>query len=249
MSDLDNEKKYSKKFKVTSYNVNRYSKISLSSIFYQMQEIAWEHAHSLGFGFDHLREDNLFWVLSRIWIRIERRADWQEELSISTKIRGSDGFFAYRDFEIIDSNNNVIVSAISSWLAIDIETKSIARLNKHKHFQQYEKTKMERECKKVKPPKSDGQLSFSPVLFNEIDVNQHFNSGKYIERIINSYSFDFHKKYQLKEIEINFVKEGQPDDYLAVKKEQIANNVHLCSVVRQNDLVELVKTELVWAER
>ena len=49
-------------------------------------------------------------------------------------------------------------------------------------------------AKKVRSPKSDEEMTFSPVLFTEIDINQHFNTGRYLERIINSYDFDYHEK-------------------------------------------------------
>ena len=102
---------------------------------------------------------------------------------------------------------------------------------------------------KVKTPKSDEELKFTPALFNEIDINQHFNSGRYLERIIDSYDFDFHEKNELIEFEINFAKEGIPEDKLAVKKQNIDSENHLCSVVRESDGADLIRARLVWQKR
>jgi len=92
-------------------------------------------------------------------------------------------------------------------------------------------------------------LIYTPVLFNEIDINQHFNSGRYLERINNSYSFDFHENHELKELEVNFLKEGMPNDRLTVKQQPLNGAEHLCAVVRENDGAELIRARLLWEKR
>jgi acyl-ACP thioesterase len=87
------------------------------------------------------------------------------------------------------------------------------------------------------------------VLFNEIDINQHFNTGRYLERINNSYSFDFHENHILTELEVNFIKEGMPDDSLAVSQQKLTEMEHLCSVIRQKDGSELIRARLVWEKK
>ena len=102
---------------------------------------------------------------------------------------------------------------------------------------------------KVDSPKSAEPSVFTPVRFNEIDINQHFNTGRFIERVMDSFSFGFHEKYQLKEFEINFLKEGMTTDNLAVIKQQTDKLNYLCSVIRESDGSELIRSGLVWEER
>lgn len=218
-------------------------------MFYQLQDIAWEHARILGFGFDKLMEDEQFWVLSRLRVKITRRPDWGEDFTLETWSRGTDGFYGYRDFNFIDKDGKVIVQATTSWLVINVKTKRIVRISDLDNFPKYEESVFGKNAEKVKPPKSESSLSFSPVLFTEIDINQHFNTGRYIERIINSYNFEFHEKYDLAEYEINFLKEGLPTDKLAVKKQVIDNETHFCSVVRESDGVDLIRAKLIWRKR
>ena len=101
----------------------------------------------------------------------------------------------------------------------------------------------------MKAPESVAELLFSPVKFSEIDINQHFTSGRYIERIIDSYDFEFHKNNTLIEFEVNFLKEGFPEDKLAVKKQVIDDSTHLCSIVRQSDGADMILMRLVWQKR
>ena len=87
------------------------------------------------------------------------------------------------------------------------------------------------------------------MLFGEIDINQHFNTGKYLDRINNSYSFDFHQHHILREMEVNFLKEGLPHDMLAVKKLEVTPLDHLCSIVRKGESADLIRARLVWEEK
>lgn len=215
-------------------------------MFYQMQDIAWEHANILGFGYDTLRKDQQFWVLSRFLVKIDRRPTWGEKFTLETWSRGTDGFYGYRDFNFVDENGTNIIQATSSWLVINAETKRIVRLTEFNDFPKYEESVFGENAGKVNSPQNNGELEFSPVRFNEIDINQHFNTGRYIERIIDSYDFDFHANHELTEYEINFLKEGMPTDRLAVKKQKVDDANHLCSVVRESDGVELIRARLVW---
>jgi len=232
-----------------SYFINLFGKLSTSYLFYQMQDIAWEHASILGFGYEHLKKDQQFWVLSRLLVKIERRPEWGEDFTLETWSRGTDGFFGYRDFNFVDKTGRNIIQATSSWLVLDLTSRRIVRLSEFSNFPKYEESVFGINAEKVKSPKTEEKIEFTPVLFNEIDINQHFNSGRYLERIIDDYDFDFHKKYELAEFEINFMKEGMPNDKLAVKKQRLDSNNHLCSVVRESDGVDLIRARLVWRER
>ncbi|WP_340111108.1 acyl-[acyl-carrier-protein] thioesterase [Maribellus mangrovi] len=232
-----------------SYFVNRFGKLSTSYLFWQIQDIAWEHAEMLGVGFDNLQEEEQFWVLSRMLIKIDRRPTWGEKFTIETWPTGSDGFLAHRDIRFIDENGKHIIKATTSWLILDAKTKRILRFEDFRDFPFHDERVFEDFAGKVKPPKSDETAAFSPVLFNEIDVNQHFNSGRYLERIIDSYDFGFHEDFELKELEINFVKEGVPADNLWVKKQFLDKNNHICSVVRKSDGADLIRARLIWETR
>lgn len=218
-------------------------------MFYQMQEIAWEHANILGFGYTRLKEKNQFWVLSRLQVKIGRRPEWTEDFSLETWSRGTDGFFGYRDFRFTDATGINLILATSSWLIVDAGSKRIVRLSQFEEFPEYAEGVFGENAHKVRPPQTDDPLYFTPALFNEIDINQHFNSGRYLERITDDYPFSFHEKFELGELEINFLKEGMPGDNLAVKKHFLNKTTHLCSVVRESDGADLIRAKMVWRER
>lgn len=243
------ELRYKQELTTKSYFVNRFGKLSTSFLFWQIQDIAWEHAEMLGFGFDNLKKDQQFWVLSRLLVKIKRRPAWGEKFTVETWPVGVEGLLALRDIHFIDAKGESIIKATTSWLVLDLKTKRIIRMDELKDIPLSGERVFPETARKVKSPKYDKSLTFTPALFNEIDINQHFNSGRYLERIIDSYDFDFHEKNELVEFEINFVKEGVPEDNLAVKKQIIDTQNHLCSVVRKSDGADLIRARLVWENR
>jgi medium-chain acyl-[acyl-carrier-protein] hydrolase len=241
--------KHVQHLRAQSYHINRFGEVSTPFLFWYMQEIAWEHAHVLGLGFEHLREDQLFWVLSRFYVKVIRRPRWTEEFDLETWSRGTDGFFAYRDFRFVDSHGEVMITATSTWLVLNLALKRIQRLEVNNNLMAYRKSEFGDDAGKVQSPVSEKIPGFSPVFFNEIDINQHFNTGRYLERINNAYSFDFHEKHTLKEMEVNFLKEGMPFDLLAVQRQELTQLEHLCGISRESDRADLIRARLVWEEK
>lgn len=247
-TNLTMQLKHTQSLTTKSYFINRFGKLSTSFLFWQIQDIAWEHAEILGFGFDNLQKEQQFWVLSRLLVKINRRPKWGEKFTVETWPVGIDGLLALRDIRFIDEKGDTIIQATTSWLVLDLQTKRIKKLELDS-IPLHKERSLDQNAGKVKAAKSEESIVFTPALFNEIDVNQHFNSGRYLERIIDSYDFDFHEKMELVEFEVNFAKEGIPSDKLGVKKQIIDENNHICSVVRESDGADLIRARLTWDTR
>ncbi len=241
--------KHKNHLRAKSYHVNCFGEVSTPYLFWYMQEIAWEHARLLGFGFEDLAEDQLFWVLSRLLFKVNRRPKWTEEFTLETWSRGTDGFFAYRDYTLIDQKGNILLEGTSSWLILNASTRRLQRFRELKSLPPYQDSSIGYNAGKVASPINSVPLIFSPVTFNEIDINQHFNTGRYLERINNCYSFDFHQHHDLIELEVNMVKEGMHTDAMAVKRQELSPLEHLCSIVRESDGAELIRARLVWQQK
>ena len=52
--------------------------------------------------------------------------------------------------------------------------------------------------------------------------------------------------HQIKEFEINFLKEAKPGDLLKVQQQQLANNEFLNNIVCEGDQTEMVRTRIKW---
>lgn len=117
---------YEKFFEVGAFQVHPNGNLSLCSLADLLQEIAWRHADSQGFG-RNLLEQQLMWALSRIEIKVNQFPRWGDSLRIFTGGRGQAGAFAFREFMVWNQQEEVVARATSSWLLVHIEKKRILK--------------------------------------------------------------------------------------------------------------------------
>ena len=77
------------------------------------------------------------------------------------------------------------------------------------------------------------------VHYNDIDINGHVNSVKYIEHVLDLWDIDWYRGHRLKRFEIAYVAEAHEGDKLTFYREQTAGDEYG---------VRLVKTESGGAE-
>ena len=243
--------KYTENYRIKSFHANKYGKASLTSLLNFMIEAAWGHAQILDWGYDKLQANNLFWVLSRMYIEVERYPEWQEEIVVKTWPAGTDGMFAYRNYSIETVDGELILQASSCWLILDLKTKKIFLLREYRDtFPKLDNPDHCRIPKRIKPPVHPKEMNFSPVLFSELDVNKHFNSVNYLERVLNDFGTDFLDENEPVNIELNYLKEGLQGDSLAVVHQQVNDQESLSGSVRESDRLNLFAMNIIkWKKR
>lgn len=242
--------KFQEKIVIKSYQTNQYGKASISALFHIMLEAAWAHAQIMDWGYDDLKNNNLFWVLSRFYLQVEKYPAWQDEITLNTWSAGTDGMYAYREYIIEDSKGEIILKGSSAWLILDMETRKIFRLSDYKAtFPKRIDANACRNPKRIKPDLHSGDLNFYPVLFSDLDINKHFNSVKYVERVLDDFGIDFLNSHEPAELEVNYLKEAVAGDSIAVTRAMISEKESLNCLVRQSDAVDLCVMRMVWRER
>lgn len=242
--------KYQETLSIKSYQTNQYGKASITSLFNILMEAAWAHAQIMDWGYESLKSNNLFWVLSRMYFQVEKYPDWQDRITLNTWSAGTDGMYAYREFIVENEEGEVLLRASSAWLILDMETRKIFKLSEFRST--FPKMNDSRACRnpgRIKHDLHSEILRFEPVLFSEIDINQHFNSVKYIERVLDSLGIDFLDRFEPAKLEINYLKEGQAGDRIAATSIQIAENQTLNCLVRESDGADLCAMQIVWRPR
>ena len=249
---MENKKQnfFSQTHIIQSYHTNQYAKASVCSLFQIMLEAAWAHAQVMDWGYDQLQSKNMFWVLSRMNMEIERYPSWQDKITLNTWSAGTDGIYAYREYLILNEKDEVLVRCNTAWLILDTKTHKIVMLRDFKDtFPHSHMEKVCREPKRIRSGKHSEKMSFAPVLFSDLDLNKHFNSVKSLERALDEFGIDFLNRNEPTAIEINYLKEGLADDNLATTTEQISENKYQASIVRESDLAILSTMTINWKPR
>ena len=103
--------------------IDKSDRLTLDAALNYFQEAAISHAENLGVGREAMVQSGQGWVLSRISVLIERRADYCETITVRSWPRGGEKLFAMRNFDIRDKDDIPIVKAKSAWIIVDIEKR------------------------------------------------------------------------------------------------------------------------------
>jgi len=205
-------------FEIRSYDVDQNKRLKISSLFNYMQDIAGCHAEELNIGYGALIEKNLFWVLSRVLIKLNRAPKWNETLRIVTFPKGINKLFAVRDFIYYIGEERIGVST-SYWLLLNsqnLRPQKIESLNTQLLFDDNEHG-LDVSLDKLK---FDGNLS-SPlernVYYNDIDVNNHVNNARYVEFIEDYFSAELMTGKTIATIQVNYLSEAKINDVLTIQ--------------------------------
>jgi len=193
-------------FKIKSYQSDQDGKLTLNSLFHLLQECAWDNARLNNFGYEYLESKNAFWVLSRVLVEMTEYPEWKDEIEIKTWPKGTDGFFAIRDFQIT-KNGKVFGNATSYWLILDKDSKRPKRLDDfnfiHENF--LNESAIDKKLKKITIAGELSEIDKRKVYYSDLDVNKHVNNATYVKWILDSY-FSLTMK-SISEFEINFLSE------------------------------------------
>lgn len=172
-------------------------------------DCAARDASAYGFGLQDVLTSNLAWVLTRLNIRIEEYGKLFDILSVETWVDSVNVSYSIRKFNIYNKQNRIIASASSSWMQIDISTRRPQALDE-KLFRDV--IKKDKNTLTGVPAKIDSfehidnPYSFS-VKYSDLDIQDHVNSGKYIEWLMDEFPRERFLQQKIYEMQINYLSE------------------------------------------
>lgn len=118
---------YEKEFQLQLRDMDKNNKMRYSSYLNVMQEIGGYHASELGHGLNEEIKTGKAWIVIAWKLEIFKRPSWNEKIKIRTWIGKIDKIYHYRDYEILDSNNDVVAKGVAKWVMLDIANKRIVK--------------------------------------------------------------------------------------------------------------------------
>lgn len=203
---------------IPSYDVDVAQLLKASSFMELAQEAANLHADILGFGYDSLMRTRTAWVLSRIHIHFSRHPRWREETDFSTWHKGARGLFYLRDFLMTDSEGETLVSATSSWLVLNIDTRRIVRDSGVCTEDICLDNAIGEPCGKVQFP-SDLEKELAcvhTVSYSDVDMNGHTNNTMYLVWAMDAAGYDLVSTRPVHDVRINFSHETRPGEAVSI---------------------------------
>ena len=119
--------KYTENHIIACYEADANQLLKPTAMLDWMQEVAGRDATKLGFGYDHLIQNNTAWVLARTHVRFHQYPKWRDNVLLQTWHKGAFKVLYLRDFQLLNEAGEALVSATTSWLIIDMNTRRMVR--------------------------------------------------------------------------------------------------------------------------
>lgn len=209
---------------VKCYEVDSAQRLKPTAFMDMAQEMAYQAAAAMKFGYDELIVKNMAWVLSRMRFRFLKAPVWGDEVEIRTWHRGAFGPFFVRDFEVLDKEGRRMIEATSSWVIIDVDSRRMARPEEvlPKEDTSCSDFAIETPAGKVMMPRGvEPELVIThKVAYSDIDLVGHTNNARYVAWALDCLEYG-ESGIQVEEVEIVFHHEARPGEeislYLAQK--------------------------------
>lgn len=237
---------FRKEFTVSSYELNPRGKARLTTMANYFQEIAYQHANQLGFGYVQMKERRTLWMLSRMKISMKHYPVWNDTIVIETWPSGVDKLFALRDFRVRSSEGEIIGVATTSWLIVDLNSHRPIRPGVElAHFSEiaYGEPVFEARLEKINIPGEPEFLGKHSVVFSDLDIQGHVNNVKYMEWSIDAAMSGGLVDRAIVEFEINFLHEALPGDQVIIRGTEEMEKI---SASREKDGKEIIRAKISW---
>lgn len=174
------------------------------------QEAAGLHAVYLGFGYDDLIKKQTAWILSRVNVKFIDTPLWREDMTLTTWHKGFNRLFFLRDFVMTDKEGRERVKATTSWLVLDLKTRSMVRDPQlMEDGTVCSENAIEAPADKIRMPRNvEAEAVYEHVVgYSDVDMLGHANNAMYMQWAMDAVDYEITSARPVKEYTINFNRE------------------------------------------
>ena len=201
---------FKRDLKVKYLDVNSKSQLTSKGFIKYLQDVANEHSDEIGYGFKNITQTNLSWILLNWKVQILKRPTVSDNIHIITWARVISRAISYRDFEVYDSNNNLICIASSKWALTNYSTHSLERISPEMRnaYGVLEKKVFDVDInEKIKEPENSFFVYEYTIQRRDIDTNNHVNNLCYLDFAYEALPDDVYYNLNSSTTEIIYKKE------------------------------------------
>ena len=205
---------------IPAYAVGPAGLLTVPYLFRLFQEAAMQNTVSLKISTPELIETHgLSWVLRQQRITCERWPKMREPVSILTAPTGFErGLLTYRDVHLSDADDRPLISAVSEWLLMDVNTRKLKAIPPHILSLQQDfapaTAHLEKPSGKLKPPATVTAEIDRRVRYGMLDFNRHLTNPVFPELMLEPLGGEFLQSNLPTRLAITFLAEARYGDEL-----------------------------------
>jgi medium-chain acyl-[acyl-carrier-protein] hydrolase len=190
---------------VRSSDLTPHGTVSVPALCVYLQEAAGHHADELGVSLRRLQEEDRAWVLSHLYLELDRLPGGDETVTIETWPSGLEGLYATREF-VLSTDEDEIGRATSRWFVIDTERRRPVR--PPRSLYDLETTDRPLPLPHAfedlpAPDRVDHEASWR-ARYYDLDLNRHVNSVRYLEWALGTLPDDLLASHQCTGVTLQF---------------------------------------------
>lgn len=216
------------------------------------------HSTDRNFGMTFLNPIHKTWVLSRLAVEMDDMPLQYTKFYVETWVESAMKYFTNRNFRIVGEDDKVYGYGRSVWAMIDTETRQPQDILEIHNGDIANWIESEKECpiEKSSRVRMTDRAEFVREIdtyYNDVDVNGHVNSIKYIEHILDLFDMSYYRQFNIRRFEIAYVAESYCGDKLSFWREQIADNEYCIRITKntENDgkTIEVCRCKIVFVKK
>lgn len=232
-------------YPITMAEHDLYYRLKPAALLNLLQDCASRHIDLSPFNNHDLNAQNLGWFLIRYRIEFDKYPQELSCVKIKTEHRGFLRQTSFRDFEAYDNNGERLLRATTSWLMVDLSSKSLVNLEqKYPDIKKFEKRGDDLVLRRLKSCEDfDNQTTFR-VRYDDLDMNGHVNNIVYMTWALEALDFDFRNSHTIGAINIYYRHEAKyGEKILSCVKHDDKFSMHLIKNAANDEEICLIKIE------
>ena len=221
------------------------------------------HSSARGFGMKYLLGINRSWVLSRLAIEMEDTPPMYAKFNVETWVESAMRYFTSRNFRVVgavtdehgNTSEHVYGYGRSIWAMIGTQSRQPTDIfaiddgainrwivdDKACPIDKGGRVRMTDEAELVRS---------IDTYYNDVDINGHINSVKYIEHVLDLWPLEWYREHQIRRFEIAYVAEAHQGDRLSFYRQQTAPLESCIRITKaspgQTEEVEVSRSKVVF---
>ena len=201
------------------------------------------HSTHRGFGMKRLMTMQRSWVLSRLAIEMNEMPQQYTKFKVETWVENAMRYFTSRNFAVVagDEQGTILGYGRSIWAMIDTETRQPTDIFSIDDGAISDWIERDKPC----PIDKGGRVRMTDqttfvreidTYYNDVDINGHINSVKYIEHVLDLWPLDWYREHAIRRFEIAYVAEAHAGDRLSFYREQTADDEYCVRICKDGDI-------------